>query len=148
MVLAIAGEEPLIINEITELLVRGAFDRGIPNQERIVLQANATVDLGQFALLLGIRQQPGFAVPLRDNFFWFGDGIVSRGDWIFVYTGPGEGRSHSVPGTTEKLYTAHWGRKTTVLSSVEVVPIIVRFDGVQILVETEKVPNRPVQKLK
>lgn len=145
MVLAFKGEESLIVDGITELTVVGAFDRGIPNQERVVLQANEMVNMGQFALLLGIRQQEGFAVPIRDNFYWFGDGIVYKGDWIFVYTGPGESRKNEVPGTTEKLFTVHWGRTQTVLGSLDVVPVLIRTDAVQVLIEQPRLTGPSVQ---
>lgn len=146
MAVAFKGERPLIVGDITELRVVGAFDRGIPNEERIVLQVNEVVNLGQFALLLGIRQQSASAVPIRDNLFWFGDGILSRGDWIFVYTGPGEGRLTDLPGTTEKLYTVHWGRTQTILNSLEVVPVLVRVDAVQIPVDMRALPGPSMQK--
>lgn len=145
MVLAFSGEETLIIGDITELRVVGAFDRGMPNQERIVIRVNDIVNMAQFALLLGIRQQLGVAVPIRDNFFWFGDGVVSRGDWIFVYTGPGEGRMNDLPGTTEKLYTVHWGRNQTVLNSAEIVPLLIRLDAVQIPTEQQALPGHTLQ---
>lgn len=145
LVVAFKGERPLIVGEITELRVVGVFDRGVPNQERVVLQVNEVVNMGQFALLLGIRQQPATAIPIRDNLLWFGDGVLSRGDWIFVYTGPGEGRVNELPGTAEKLYTVHWGRTQTVLTSLEVVPVLVRVDAVQIPVETRALPGQSVQ---
>ncbi len=94
----------MIVGNITELKVVGVIDRGIPKQERIVVVANETVSMGQFGLLLGIQGKEGFAFPIRDNFFWFGDGFLSKGDWIFVYNGPVETRVAEVPGTTEKLY--------------------------------------------
>lgn len=145
MVLAITGERPLIVGDITELTVVGTFDRGIPNQERVVLRVNDMVNMAQFALLLGIRQQHGAAVPIRDNFYWFGDGVVSRGDWIFVYTGPGEGRMNDLPGTTEKLYTIHWGRPQTILTSIEIVPVLIRLDAVQIPTEQRVLPGYSMQ---
>ena len=145
MVLATNGEGPLIVGEITELRVVGAFDRGIPNQERIVLEASEMVNMGQFALLLGIRQQMGFVVPIRDNLYWFGDGIVSRGDWIFVYTGLGKGLSNDLPGTTHKLYTVHWGRTQTVLNSNEVVPVLIRVDAIQMASETRVFPGQYIE---
>ena len=123
----------------------GAVERGVPNQERIVIRANDIVNMGQFALLLGVRQQLATAAPIRDNFYWFGDGVVSRGDWIFVYTGPGEGRMNELPGTTEKLYTVHWGRTQTVLHSVEVVPVLIRIDAVQVPTEQHTLPGHSMQ---
>ena len=135
----------MIVGAISELTVVGVFDRGVPNRERIVLQANEIVDMGQFAFLLGLRQQQGAAVPLRDNFFWLGSGFVSRGDWIFVYTGPGEVRMNNLPGTTEKLYTVHWGRTQTVLNVPEVVPVLIRFGAVHVPAEPRALPGPAIQ---
>ena len=148
MVLAFSGEGQLIVGDIRELTVQGAFDRGVPNQERIVLQANEIVNMGQFALLLGIRREMGSAIPIFDNFYWFGDGILSRGDWIFVYTGPGKARVNDVPNTNEKIYTVHWGRGETVLTSIEVVPALIRIDAVQVLLEESALPDHAMQNLK
>ena len=141
MVLASTGAEPMIVGNITELSVVGVFERGIPHQERIVISVNEIVSMGQFGLLLGIRQQEGAAFPIRDNFFWFGDGYLSRGDWIFVYTGPGDTRVVELPGTIEKLYSLHWGRENVVLSPPEIVPILVRVDAVDIPTETQLLPS-------
>ena len=143
--LALGGERKLIVGAITEMTVIGAYDRGVPNQERIVLRANGAVSLGQFALFLGIRQESGFVTPIRDNFYWFGDGILSKGDWIFLYTGPGEGRSNVAPNTTEKLYTVHWNRSHTILNSHEIVPVLMRIDAIQVPVERLPLPDRSLR---
>lgn len=127
----------MIVESIFELRVVGVYDRGNPNQERIVIVANEVVNMGQFGLILGIRQQKGFAVPIRDNFYWFGDGYVFKGDWIFVYTGPGEARTAELPGATGKLYSLHWGRANTILTHPEIVPILLRVDGVDVHTDTQ-----------
>ncbi len=77
--------------------------------------ANELFNMGKFGVLLGIGQQNRTAFPIRDNFYWFGEGFVRKGDWIFLYTGPGEARTVEVPNTTEKIYSIHWSREKTVL---------------------------------
>ena len=126
--------------DIFELTVAGVFGRGTPNEERIVLTVNETVNMAQFGLLLGIRLEEGTAAPIRDNFFWFGEGWVRRGDWIFVYTGPGGALSQELPGGSQKLYTLHWGRDKTILNHPDLVPILFRLDAVTIPAETPKIP--------
>ena len=133
----------MIVGTITELRLEGAFDRGVPNLERVVITANELVNMGQFGVLLGIRAEHGMAKPIRDNFYWFGDGLVRKGDWIFLYTGPGETRTVEVPNTTEKIYSVHWGRGTTVLDHSEIVPILFRLDAVDIVEQRLQIENQP-----
>lgn len=121
----------MILNPITEFAV-SVYDRGVANQERIVLFVNERVNLGQYGLMIGVRGQPGFAVPIKDNMFWFGDGIVNKGDWIFVYTGPGEAKTTMLPNTQQRLYSIHWGRNETILHHPDLVPILIRVDAVQV----------------
>jgi len=129
------------VGDITELFLMGVFDRGKPNQERIVLFVNELVNMGQFGLMLGVRQQDGFAFPIRDNFYWFGDGYVSPGDWIFLYTDPGEPRNSVIPNSSNNTYSLHWGRDEVILGNPEIVPILFRVDAVNILTETPALPN-------
>lgn len=132
----------MIVNLITEITILGVFDRGIPNQERIVLLANEDVNLGQYGLMIGIRAQNGTAFPIRDNLFWFGDGIINRGDWLFVYTGPGEPKVTTLPNTQEQLYSIHWGRTQTILHHRDLVPILFRVDAVKVPQEVASLPEK------
>lgn len=131
----------MILQDITELDVIGIFDRGVPNQERIVVKAQETVNLGQYGIMLGIRGADGSAFPIKDNLMWFGDGIVHEGDWLFIYTGPGEAKTNSIPNALQSLYTIHWGRTNTVLGSMEIVPILFRIDAV--LIKNEQMTLLP-----
>lgn len=122
----------MIVGLIQEITVYDVFDRGVPNQERIVLRINETLNLGRYGLMLGIRAENGSAFPLRDNLLWFGDAIVNRGDWLFVYTGPGEPKASPVPNGQENMYSIHWGRPHVILHNRDVVPILFRVDAVQV----------------
>lgn len=122
----------MILPGIFELTLVGVYERGIPNQERIVFRATQTVDVGQFGIILGIKNSPGMAVPIRDNFFWFGDGILNDGDWVFLYTCPGKSTGSVIPNTDSKLYTVFWGRKKVVLSDSNIVPMLIRLDAVTV----------------
>lgn len=128
----------MIVNLITELSA-GVFDRGIPNQERIVLFVNESVNLGQYGLMIGIRGGNNGAVPIRDNMLWFGDGMVNKGDWIFVYTGPGEAKTTQLPNNKERLYSIHWGRKETILHHHDLMPILFKVNAVIVPQEMENV---------
>jgi hypothetical protein len=122
----------MIVDLIEELAVVGIFDRGIPNQERIVILANESVNLGKYGIMLGLRASDGSAFPIRDNLLWFGNGWIQKGDWIFIYTGPGVAKATTLPNAEEKLYSIHWGRKQTILHAQEVVPILFRVDAVKV----------------
>jgi len=117
--------------EISELTVWGVFDAGMPNLERIVIQANEIVDLANYGLMLGVRGQGGSALPVRDNLLWFGHARLNPGDWVFVYTAAGDARVHEVPNNSELMYSLHWGKKVTIFNSPELVPMLFRMDGVQ-----------------
>lgn len=122
----------MILPYIDEITIRDVCDRGVPNQERIVLFVNEPVNIGEFGLLLGIRTDKGLVYPVKDNFFWFGEGTVSRGDWIFLYTGPGEPKTFKIPNTQNKSFSVHWGRDVTVLNNKELVPFLMKFNGIQV----------------
>lgn len=125
----------MIVGDIFEINVVGVYERGVPNQERIVLCANQALNLGQYGIMIGLRAENGSAFPIKDNLLWFGDGLVTKGDWIFIYTGPGGARTTNLPNVQEKLYSIHWGREQTILDSPEVVPILFRVDAVQIPIQ-------------
>lgn len=131
----------MIVQDLNEIKIVGVFDRGVPNQERIVLNVIETVNLGQYGIMVGIRAAEGTAFPIRDNLFWFGDGLVNQGDWLTIYTGPGKAQTNQIPNSESKLYSIHWGRDTTILGSKEFSPILFRIDAVQIPVEANMLPN-------
>lgn len=131
----------MIVSSITELIIKGVCDSGIPNQERIIIFVNETLNLGQYGLMLGVRSVGNTAFPIRDNLLWFGDGLVNKGDWIFVYTGPGEPKATILPNTTEYLYSIHWGRDKTILHNQDLVPILFRVDAVQTPYERASLPD-------
>lgn len=126
----------MILQSISELSVVGVHDRGIPNQERIVISVNQPVNLGQYGIMIGVKGAAGTGFPVKDNLLWFGDSIVFQGDWIFVYTGPGVPKASDLPNVTSKLYAIHWGRQTTILNNQELVPILFRVDAVQVPIES------------
>ncbi|HEX9879313.1 MAG TPA: hypothetical protein VGB25_03865 [Candidatus Binatia bacterium] len=136
----------MIVDLITELSLVGVYDRGVPNEERIVLVARDSINMGQYGVMLGIRSVAGSAFPIRDNLLWFGDAQLTNGDWIFIYTGPGEPRSTNLPGINTKIYTVHWGRDKTVLHDQNVVPILFRVDAVQVAVPLAELANTTVGK--
>ncbi|MGS1121755.1 hypothetical protein [Rhodanobacter sp. UC4436_H3] len=117
---------------IEELQLFGVYDHGIPNLERIVIRVLQEVNLGDYGLMLGIRGHNGSAIPIRDNMLWFGHGSVQPGDWLFIYTAIGETKVTDVPNTGERIISLHWARPITVFNGPEFLPILFRFDGIQL----------------
>lgn len=120
----------MIVSDIIELDVNGVFDRGSPNMERIAIHVKVPLNIGQYGLMVGIKGDAGSAFPIKDHMFWFGDGFLNAGDWIFIYTGAGELRVSDIPGTNAKLYSTHWGKPSTLFHAPELVPILFRVDAV------------------
>lgn len=131
----------MIIYSIDELQLVGVFDPGVANLERIVLRVAERIDLGHYGLMLGVRGTEGAAFPLRDNLLWFGNGWVNKDDWLFVYTAPGEGRVTNLPNADSKLFSIHWGKKQTVFQNRDLLPILFRMDGVQVLTGLPSLPG-------
>lgn len=122
----------MMLDLIDEITILDVIDRGVANMERIALRINANVNMGQYGLMIGVRSQDGAAWPLADNFYWFGEGLVVPGDWIFVYTGPGQPRKEKLPNVEQHIYSVHWGRKNTVFVNRNLAPILFRMDAVMV----------------
>ncbi len=131
----------MIVGLIQELSIVEVYDRGVPNRECIAIAVNETLNLGQYGIMLGVRGPTGYAFPIKDNLFWFGDGIVNSNDWLFLYTGAGNPKSNQIPNTQHYTYTLHWGRRTTILSNHEIVPILFRVDAVLVQAPPVALPS-------
>lgn len=118
------------------------FDRGRPNEERIILKVNVKVSLSTYGLIVGMLQPDGSAVPFRDHFLWMGDAVVRAGDWIMIYTGAGEPSKTRLAEDAGDLYTAFWGKSSTLFASSKTVPILFRFDDVVLGQEPVDRPQR------
>lgn len=130
----------MIVSSIIELNVRGVFDRGHPNLERIAIYVNSPLNIGQYGIMIGIKGDAGSAFPIKDHMFWFGDGYLSAGDWIFIYTGAGSTSISNIPGGGSKLYSVHWGKPATLFHAAEIVPILFKVDAVLVPQETPQLP--------
>jgi hypothetical protein len=118
---------------ILELELRGVFDAGVPNKERIVLRASQPVEVGAYALILGNRSaSAGHVTPLAESLYWFGSAVVPAEDWLMVYTG--RGQATKVPTTDGKsmIWVGYWGRQTTIFHDRNIVPVLWRLNGISI----------------
>lgn len=131
----------MIVGDIQELKVVAVLDRGVANDECIVIRVDERVDLGQFGIMLGFQFPSKMARPYLDYLFWFGDGFVNQGDWIFIYTGAGEARTSASMDKQHNLFSVFWGRGSTVFANTNIVPILFRVDAVDIPNQPENVPQ-------
>jgi len=131
----------ILLPQIPELELLGVADRGVPNRERVVLRSHGHVQMGGYALFLGIRSHaPGFALPVRDSMFWLGDGPVRPDDWVIVFTGSGTPSNTQMPDAPGKIYLLYWGRPTTIFHDPQVVTMLLRLGGVSVEVPPTPLP--------
>lgn len=133
----------MILSSIYELRITEVRDRGVPNRECVAMRINMTVDLGQFGIILGVRGQTGYASPVKDNFFWFGEATLNQGDWLFLYTGPGEARRSQIPNTNQFIYSIHWGRDKTLFHNENIVPLLFKMESIQVASQENIALPRP-----
>lgn len=125
-------ERQLIVGDLTELKISTVLNPGEPNKECVAINVLEDVNMGQFGLMLGNYTENRRAVPYFDNMFWFGDGYVKSGDWIFVFTGSGTlSQAKAINGTND-VYYVYWGKPSTVFAESTVVPMIFRVDAVDV----------------
>jgi hypothetical protein len=76
----------MILQQLTELTVINVMERGVPNKESIAIRVGRHLNLASYGVFLGFSAHyNGMATPLKDQFFWFGEGAVQPNDWIFIY---------------------------------------------------------------
>lgn len=116
---------------IYELGIVNVSDRGVPNKERIYLQAKTDLQLGNYLLSIGYPIGNQKVYPAFDQYFWFGNETVSANTWIIVYTGPGQPKVTSMANATkDPVLVLHWGKPQTILGDNHLHPFILSFDGI------------------
>ncbi|OHE25569.1 MAG: hypothetical protein A3J94_00630 [Syntrophus sp. RIFOXYC2_FULL_54_9] len=131
----------MIVSDITELSIITILHRGTPNEECIAIRANERINLGQYGIMLGVSIQPNAAIPFKDHLFWFGDGFIEKGDWLFIYTGMGEPRKSTTTDGVNNIFTIFWGKPKTVFADTNIVPLLIRVDAVDVLSPPENLPQ-------
>ncbi len=131
----------MIVGTIGELSIVSILDRGVPNKECIAIQANESVNMGQFGMMLGQYATDGTAIPYFDHMFWFGDGFVKSGDWLFLFTGSGVPRKAKATNGINETFSVFWGKPTTVFAETLTVPMLFRVDAVDVLLPPSNLPQ-------
>lgn len=129
----------MIVNALNELTIISILDRGVPNQECIAIKVNEKINLGQYGIMLGMYSHSKLAMPFQDNLFWFGDGYIDEGDWIFVYTGDGEPKSSQTKDELKNIYSLFWAKQNTVFANSNIVPLLFKVDAVDVFSPPENV---------
>lgn len=137
----------MIVAGLSELILYPVEQRGVPNQERIPILVQQTLDMGRYGVMAGHAEPHGFARPFLDKLYWFGDGIVNAGDWILIYTGSGSPRAFdwSEP-LGSKVYVVHWGCAKTMFANSQIVPILFRTDAATVGTPPDNLPQLGIGK--
>jgi hypothetical protein len=117
---------------ITEMSLLGIRDHGIANRERVIFRPTVPVNLAQFGLVLGVKQFLSPTSLLPNTTLWLPDYVLHPPGWLFIYTGSGNTEETTVNETGEFALVLHWGLSKTVFQANQVVPVLVRINGVLI----------------
>lgn len=131
----------MILENLYELSINTVLKRGVPNEECIAIYVNQQINLGQYGIMLGRYSENNSAIPFKDNMFWFGDGIVEEGDWLFIYTGYGKSTQIKASDGIHNLYSVFWGKSNTIFADSNIVPILFRVDAVNVDTPPNNVPQ-------
>jgi len=127
-----------LLPHLYEIDFWGVYDRGVPNAERIVFRALQPIELGRYIVASGVRQPGGVVRLLYDNVYWAPEVIIEPPAWVFLYTAPGKPTITVETITQAPVHALYWGKKETIFDLPEVVPTILRLDGVYIAPEIPK----------
>lgn len=125
----------MMLSNLEELELSGVYDRGKPNNERIVTRSILPINLASYGVMLGrstarFAADPNNAIPIPDNLFWFGNIDIAANTYIFLYTCGGNFRVTTTQAGDYPALVYHWGKSLTVLNDPDIVPIIFRMDSV------------------
>lgn len=120
----------MIFPVLSELTVAGVFERGVPNQERVVLRVNAMTNLGGFLLARGPWANGNVIALQNDGYFYFPDEVVLPNSWVVLYTAPGTKSQTRHPQTNEPVLVLHWGQPTVQFASTKVGCALLRINGI------------------
>jgi len=119
---------------IEEIRFWGAYSRGIPNEERIVLQnvSELPINLAPYGLILGWKGGVAGATPFPDFYYWFGEIEIAPRGWFFLYTGKGTTRITTTINSSDPAIVSHWDKESVIFQNPMVVPILFRLGALTI----------------
>ena len=112
----------------------GTYDRGVPNQERIVLRVNEPLLLSPYFVFLGIKAPLNLdrVIPIPDQFLWLGETNVQVPGWVFIYTGSGQPTISQESNTKDPIHCLYWNKTSVVFTSDEIVPALAQIGWVEL----------------
>lgn len=118
----------MIFPNIQDIQIVNVYDRGVPNNERILLKTNAGLNLAQYGVLIGLlNEKNGLASPYRDNIYTFKDVYLEPNSWIFLYTAPGTDYEGKLPHDNSPFQVFYWGKKITIFAHSLIIPILFKI---------------------
>lgn len=133
----------VFIDTVSEIEIIDISERGKPNRECILLRVKETCQAGNFLVILAVKNEEGNLIPLKDSLIWFGENILTAGDWIFLYTCPGEYRTNSMTDRPGTLHSCYWGRNITIFHDPKIYAVIVKMGEFTV----SPAPSPPTAKL-
>ena len=115
-----------------ELSLLGVADPNIPNKERIIIKTQNNINLADYGIIIGYRNDQGVVLPLKDHYFWFGNIDIEAFSWLIIYSGPGQFQRTRLAGTNELAYTLHWNKQYTLFTDPNLLPIIIKMSNILI----------------
>ncbi len=122
-----------MITNIENLSAVKIFERGIPNEECIAIQVMESTDLTGYGILIAESTRDGIVLPINDCTFWFGNAIVQKDDWVFIYTGNGKPMKVAGPEGKTETFSLYWGRNETLFADTNIIPVIFSIGSIDAL---------------
>ena len=110
------------------LVIRGARHKGILAEEKIVLVAEADMDIGQYILFDTTYISDSEISSKVRHSFWLPDFKVDAGDLVVVYTKDGTQKQKTNEDQSKTLFL-YWGLGRTVWNQGEDCAVLVKVDG-------------------
>lgn len=131
----------MLVSSIHELETQSVLNPGIPNEECIAIKVNSSINMGQYAIMIGSSGGDTSAIPFKDNLFWFGEAMVNSGDWIFIYTGSGIQSEYKTADKLNNIFNLYWNKPNTLFANTNIVPMLIRIDAVDVPAPPNNLPH-------
>lgn len=106
-------------------ILEGAFNRGVPNEERVSIKSTAFANTTNLGLMVGFRDEFGMFTPVPNYLFWFGSTMLPPRTTINVFTGGGRNTDYDT-GNGLRVHNVFWGLDRTIFTDPNLVPLLFR----------------------
>lgn len=113
------------------LLIQQIKDAGVPDKERLVLEADAPTEIGYYAVAASRESGPGKVSSRLTAIYWFPDGHVEAGDLVILYTKSGSThRQDNRDGSKSHFY--YWGKQAPLWADVSARAVVLQMASWQV----------------